>query len=571
MRMQRNNWLGLRGLLLSGSFLTGMLFTAAAAAETIEVTPGQSIEAAIKQARPGDTVAVRAGTYNESIYAHASGVKVISADGVGKAHIVSRGTGIFLQGGSGTEIRGFRVTAGKDGNGIQVGGAAVNGVIRNIAENYVVADNIITNAGLDGIKVHQAKGFTFTGNVIENAGTGNKGNADGGIDFVSVTDSRLEGNTIVKTGGNSCVMLKGGTARNTITGNSFAGCKDAIHVGGFTGPRPAGFKEAHDNRITGNTLCADEMAFRLFDGEAARRDNDTSGNTINSGCATATTEGSDGGQVDTDNTDGSNNSSSKSNSDINSALSSVGTMSCSSGEVLGAVGVAANAVVGIFTGGRSTFVGQMMQQGQHILANICLSEQAAAQAKMIAGGEYNSAPDINRGMRRTNKLLGDVTGTNWGDIYPDQYGQMTSQNKITWSEMETQRQYDASALSKRAATESIKGLDTLPNRSNQVIGAAQASPGALAVGQANVQATMMGVEVQSMALSTQIAHNQAVESHLDKQTAAERRAIEYRKRMRRGLPGYEGDGGMGMAMGVTGLGVKDDTSQTWAEMEKAAQ
>ena len=59
---------------------------------------------------------------------------------------------------------------------------------------------------------------------------------------------------------------------------------------------------------------------------------------------------------------------------------------------------------------------------------------------------------------------------------------------------------------------------------------------------------MMNVEVQSQALATQIAHNQVVEAHLDRQTAAERRAIEYRKRMRRGLPGYEGDGGLGLLL-----------------------
>jgi nitrous oxidase accessory protein NosD len=101
-------------------------------------------------------------------------------------------------------------------------------------KGYVVSDNIIRNAGLDGIKVHQATDFTFQGNVIQNAGIGNGGNHDGGIDFVAVTNSAVMGNAVVRTGGNSCLMLKGGTARNRISGNSFVGCKDAIHVGGFT-------------------------------------------------------------------------------------------------------------------------------------------------------------------------------------------------------------------------------------------------------------------------------------------------------------------------------------------------
>jgi len=283
-------------------FMAVLLATTAASCTegaTIEVRPGQSIEAAIKRARPGDTVAVRAGTYHESVYSHASGVKIISVDGKGAAHIVSaEKTALFIQGGSGNEIRGFRLTAGPRGNGLQVGGS-----IHNFASGYVVADNIIHDAGLDGIKVHQANDFTFTGNVIENAGTGNAGNFDGGIDFVAVTDSKLEGNTIIRTGGNSCLMLKGGTARNIITGNSFSGCKDAIHLGGFTfaDPKP-GVKEAYDNTITGNYLCASGMIFRLFPGEKARGDNAISGNNTSGNCHAA----SGGGSVDTEDTDSDN-------------------------------------------------------------------------------------------------------------------------------------------------------------------------------------------------------------------------------------------------------------------------
>jgi hypothetical protein len=122
---------------------------------------------------------VRAGTYHESVSASVSGVKLISADGKGAAHIVSGGTPLFIRGGSNNEIRGFALTAGKRGNGIQVGGT-----VSKFAEGYVVADNIIKNAGEDGIKVHHATGFEFSGNVIENAGTGGS-NHDGGIDFVA--------------------------------------------------------------------------------------------------------------------------------------------------------------------------------------------------------------------------------------------------------------------------------------------------------------------------------------------------------------------------------------------------
>lgn len=266
--------------LLIGVSLLALAAASPAQANTIEVRPGQSIQAALNRAKPGDTVAVRAGTYRESISASVSGVKLVSVDGKGAAHIVSGGTPLFLQGGSNNEIRGFALTAGKGGNGIQVGGT-----VSNFAEGYVVADNIIKNAGEDGIKVHQAKGFEFTGNVIENAGTGGGSNHDGGIDFVAVQDSVVAGNTIVRTGGNSCLMLKGGTARNEITGNSFSGCKDAVHVGGLTTDKfmapGAGGREAYGNVITDNNLCGGNTSVYLFDGEKRRGDNTVKGNACN--------------------------------------------------------------------------------------------------------------------------------------------------------------------------------------------------------------------------------------------------------------------------------------------------
>lgn len=266
--------------LLIGVSLVAILGAVPATAATIEVRPGQSIQAALNRAKPGDTVAVRAGTYRESVSASVSGVKLVSVDGKGAAHIVSGGTPLFIQGGTGNEIRGFALTAGKGGNGIQVGGT-----VSKFAEGYVVADNVIKNAGEDGIKVHQATGFEFSGNVIENAGTGGGSNHDGGIDFVAVKDSVVVGNTVLRTGGNSCLMLKGGTARNEISGNTFTGCKDAIHVGGLTDNQfmapGAGGKEAYGNEIIGNNLCGGNTSIFMFDGEKRRQDNTIKGNSCN--------------------------------------------------------------------------------------------------------------------------------------------------------------------------------------------------------------------------------------------------------------------------------------------------
>ena len=73
-----------------------------------------------------------------------------------------------------------------------------------------------------------------------------------------------------------------GTARNTVTGNSFSGCKDAVHVGGLTtgGFEAPGWggRQAYGNVITDNNLCAGNSSVYLFDGEKRRQDNTIKGN-----------------------------------------------------------------------------------------------------------------------------------------------------------------------------------------------------------------------------------------------------------------------------------------------------
>jgi nitrous oxidase accessory protein NosD len=80
-------------------------------------------------------------------------------------------------------------------------------------------------------------------------------------------------------------MLKGGTARNEITGNTFTGCKDAVHVGGLTDNQfmapSAGGKEAYGNVITNNNLCGANSSIFMFDGEKRRQDNTIKGNSCN--------------------------------------------------------------------------------------------------------------------------------------------------------------------------------------------------------------------------------------------------------------------------------------------------
>jgi hypothetical protein len=224
-----------------------------------------------------------------------------------------------------------------------------------------------------------------------------------------------------------------------------------------------------------------------------------------------------------------------------------GAADIASGAITGGLGSLVSGIGSIFGGGkgRASEKMQKVQQVQLLFQSLCEAEHAAMQAKMIASGNYNSARAVDSGIRRTLRLLQKTDDIDFSGIFPDSYGILNQDEKIVWEEAQTARQYDASSLSKQMAREASANIQTMPGRAAEIIGAAQSAPGALAVGQANVAATMAQVELTTNLLSTQVAHNQVVESHYDKMVAAEMRAIEYRKRMRRGLPGYEGDGGLG--------------------------
>src|SRR4051812_18878089 len=56
--------------------LAMLLVAGPAAADTIKVSPGESIQAAIDQAAPGDTVKVAPGTYQENVQIKTEGIKL---------------------------------------------------------------------------------------------------------------------------------------------------------------------------------------------------------------------------------------------------------------------------------------------------------------------------------------------------------------------------------------------------------------------------------------------------------------------------------------------------------------
>jgi hypothetical protein len=104
-------------VLLAGTMPTG----AAALADTIPVARGESIQAAIDRARPGDTVSVAPGQY-APFEVTRDGVRVVSSEPGGARVVAPAGRAISSYGQSNISIEGFRVVA-PAGDGVAVGGA----------------------------------------------------------------------------------------------------------------------------------------------------------------------------------------------------------------------------------------------------------------------------------------------------------------------------------------------------------------------------------------------------------------------------------------------------------------
>jgi hypothetical protein len=236
--------------------------------------PINDINAALEMATPGTDVMVKAGTYQGAVKFARSGqegapIRLISADGRGKARIVSDKTGVYGFGTKNAGVFGFHIVAGREGNGIQFGlaGRDTSNMAR-YARNLVIADNLVENAGQDGIKLSQADSVFLYGNVIRNSGADHNDNGDGGIDMVAVNQSQIVGNLVDGTSGHTCLMMKGGSERNFIAGNILRGCeRDGLSVGGLTTPnwmRPGTDAEAKYNTVVGNDIEAGRNALLLY-------------------------------------------------------------------------------------------------------------------------------------------------------------------------------------------------------------------------------------------------------------------------------------------------------------------
>ncbi|WP_292387354.1 PKD domain-containing protein [Methanosarcina sp. UBA5] len=163
-----------RWVCLFAIFLALVPISETGAAENIYVPPGESIQEAIDNALPGDTILVKPGEYNESIQINQDNLTIISYSKNPYNTVitgVNKESNVFKVVSSNVTINGFSITDSKCG--IYLSGAQ-NCIINNnnISGNYI------------GICLSKSKNNTLSNNLVSS-------NADCGIK--SLTSS---GNTI---------------------------------------------------------------------------------------------------------------------------------------------------------------------------------------------------------------------------------------------------------------------------------------------------------------------------------------------------------------------------------------
>ena len=237
----------------------------------IEVTPGESIDAAVDDAPCGSVVAVRAGTYTETISlsgkecSASEPLLIVSADGPGAATIrmpetSCRNDGFKPRGSSYFGLYDFTFAMNNTGeSGCFASG--FNSSSRNSSSNFVIAGNTYTGFGDDVIKVAgDASSVAVVGNTLEGEAM------ESGLDVVGVQDlvfayNDVRGDTRVQTLG------KDGSSNAEIYRNNFAPTRTFFNIciggtgrsrefrleDGGAGVRPDGY-EASQYRVYDNVI-----------------------------------------------------------------------------------------------------------------------------------------------------------------------------------------------------------------------------------------------------------------------------------------------------------------------------
>ena len=184
--------------------------------QTIAVNcPGQSLQAAVNTAQPGDIINVT-GTCNENITILEDKTR-LTLDGQNVATIngsVNANT-VAIQG-KGILIQNFTINGGS------------YGVLERRTASAIINHNIIQNATQWGISMSMGSFAIITNNTIQNNANGIYigDTSNGRIGFATTSDSAPSPNTIQNNGGYGIEVMRGASAHivsNTIAGNGSDG------------------------------------------------------------------------------------------------------------------------------------------------------------------------------------------------------------------------------------------------------------------------------------------------------------------------------------------------------------
>ncbi|MEV7403473.1 right-handed parallel beta-helix repeat-containing protein [Streptomyces sp. NPDC091267] len=226
------------------------------------VHPGQSIQAAVDAARPGDTIVVRPGTYRESVL-------------INKPGLTLRGSGnrtVIVPGASGAQPDN---ACAKAGNGVCVLGTAQHTVNHVSVRSLTVAgfaSNGVWASWTDRLEVRAVTAESNgTWGIAQQRSTRSdirdstaRANGDAGIFVANSVDeeggatdtrgTRVRGNTVT----DNRIGFTARRVRNlSVSDNTFTANCSGVFVVGDEGTPKAGAMTIRSNRITGNNkFCA---------------------------------------------------------------------------------------------------------------------------------------------------------------------------------------------------------------------------------------------------------------------------------------------------------------------------
>jgi parallel beta-helix repeat protein len=141
-----------------------MISATAGHADVITVSAPQSIQSALKRAKPGDTISVMPGTYTESVY--------IDKDNIRLSGVIRNGKWPTLDGGNrlndGILVAGHNVTV----EGFLVTRYLGNGIMTQGANNFAILNNRVEGPGFYGIFPQYGQNGLVAYNVVTNVVTG---------------------------------------------------------------------------------------------------------------------------------------------------------------------------------------------------------------------------------------------------------------------------------------------------------------------------------------------------------------------------------------------------------------